>query len=88
MKHRTVGPASSGLGKSLAGLDFLVPSSSSDFLWWKKRLQADLGCQLDSVSSNTLLWLASEFSEQCVKKQCGFPGLCFGGRMALDLHLS
>jgi dienelactone hydrolase len=51
-------------------------------------MQADFGRQLYSVSSDTLVRLASGLSEQCVKKQCGLAGLCFGGRTALDLHLS
>jgi hypothetical protein len=37
----------------------------------------DYGRQFDSVSSDTLVWLASWLSEQCVKKQCG---------LALDLR--
>ena len=53
---------------------------------------AAAGCmhvrQLYGVSSDTLVRLASELSEQCVKKQCGLAGSCFGGRMALDLRLS
>ena len=32
--------------------------------------------------------LASRIIEQRVKKQCGLAGLCFRGRMALDLRLS
>jgi dienelactone hydrolase len=38
-----------------------------------------------SVSSDTLVRLASGLSEQCVKKQCGLAGLCFGGCMVLNL---
>uniref|UniRef100_A0A4W5NMC8 Heteroous nuclear ribonucleoprotein L like n=1 Tax=Hucho hucho TaxID=62062 RepID=A0A4W5NMC8_9TELE len=44
--------------------------------------------QVYCVSSDTLVWLASGLSEHCVKKQCGLAGLCFGGCLALDLHLS
>ena len=51
-------------------------------------MRADFGRQLYSVSSDTLVRLASRLSEQCVKKQCGLAGSCFGGRMALDLRLS
>ena len=80
---RTIGPVSSGLGEGLAGRDFLVPSRSSDSLWRAGCLQADKGCQLDGVSSDTLLQLASG-----LPKQCGLAGLCFGGCMALDLRLS
>ena len=51
-------------------------------------MHADFGRQLYSVSSDTLVRLASGLSEQCVKKQCGLSGSCFRGRMALDLRLS
>jgi hypothetical protein len=34
-----------------------------------------------------LVRLASGLSGQCVKKQCGLAGSCFGGRMDLDLRL-
>jgi hypothetical protein len=47
-------------------------------IWW----------QLYCGSSDTLVWLASLLSEQCVKKQCSLAGLCFGGCMALNLHIS
>jgi hypothetical protein len=69
--------------EGLAVRDFLVPSRSSDSLWRAGCLQADEGCQLDGVSSDTLLQLASGLT-----KQCGLAGLCFGGCMALDLRLS
>jgi hypothetical protein len=51
-------------------------------------MHADYSRLLYSVSSDTLVRLASGLSEQCVKKQCDLAGLCFGGRMALDLRLS
>ena len=51
-------------------------------------MHTDFGHQLYAVSSYTLVRLASELSEQCVNKQCGLAGSCFGGRMALDLQLS
>ena len=76
------------LGKGLAGRDFLVPSHSSDSLWWAGRLQAGFGRQLHGVSPDTLVQLASGLSEQCVKKQCGLAGSCFGEYMALNLRLS
>jgi dienelactone hydrolase len=41
-----------------------------------------------SVSSDTLVRLASGLAGHCVKKQCGLVGLCLGGRTALDIHLS
>ena len=46
------------------------------------------GHQLYGVSSDTLVRLASGLSKQCVKKQCGLAGSCFGGLMGLDLSLS
>jgi hypothetical protein len=88
MRRRTIGPASSGLGEGLAGWDVLVPSRSSNSLWQAGSLHTDFGRQLYSVSSNTLVWLASGLSDQCVKKLCCLAGSCFGGRMALDLRLS
>ena len=43
--------------------------------------------QVYGVSSDTLVQLASGLDGHCVKKQYSLVGLCFGGRMALDLHL-
>ena len=40
-------------------------------------MHANFGHQLYSVSSDTLVRLASGLSEQCVKKQCGLAGLSF-----------
>ena len=51
-------------------------------------LQTDFSRQLEGVSSDTLVRLASGLSEKCIKKQCGLAGLCFAGCMTLDLHLS
>ncbi|XP_071225304.1 opsin 8, group member c [Salvelinus alpinus] len=56
--------------------------------FWAGSMHTDFGRQLYSVSSNTLVRLASGLSEQCVKKQCCLARSCFGGRMALDLRLS
>ena len=36
---------------------------------------------MHSVSSDTLVRLASGLDARCVKKQCGLVGLCFGGRI-------
>ena len=88
MRRCTIGPASFGLGEGFAGRDFLVPLCSNDSLWRAWRLQADFGCQLDGVSSDTLVQLASVLSDQCVKKQWGLAGLCYWGCMALDIRLS
>ena len=59
--HRAAhnGPVSSGLGEGLARWALLGPSCSSDSLWRDGRLQSDIGRQLDGVSSNTLVRLAS-----------------------------
>ena len=43
---------------------------------------------ITNVSSDKLVRLASGLDARCVKKQCGLVGLCYGGRMALDLRLS
>ena len=88
MRHHTFGPPSSWLGEGLAGLDVLVPLRSSDSLWRAGGMPSDFGSQLYGVSSDTLVRLASRLSEQCVKKQCGLAGSCFGGRMALNVRLS
>ena len=83
MSRRTI-----GLREGLAGLDDLVPSRSSDSLWWAGHMHADFIRQLNSVSSETFVRLAFGLSEQCVKKQCVLAGSCFGGCMALNLRLS
>jgi hypothetical protein len=88
MRRCTIGPATSRLGEGLAGRDFLVPSCSSDSLWRAGSLQADHGCRLDGVATDTLVHLASGLSEHCVKKQCGLAGSSFRGRMALNLRHS
>jgi hypothetical protein len=44
--------------------------------------------QVYSVSSDTLVQLASGLSGHCVKKLYGLVGSCFGGRTALELRLS
>jgi hypothetical protein len=66
-----------GLGEGLGGWDVLVLSRSGDSLRRDERLHADYGLQLYGVSSDTLVWLASGLSKQCVKKQCGLVVLCF-----------
>ena len=88
MRQHTIGQASSGLGEGLVDWDVLVPSRSRDSLWRAGRMHADFGRRLYGVSSDTLVRLASGVSEQCVKKQCGLAGSCFGVRVALDLCLS
>ena len=89
MKWRTIGPVPSGSAEdSLAGRDVLVSSCSSDSLWRAGHVHADFCRQLYGVSSDTLVRLATGLSDQCVKKQCGVAGLCFGGRMVLNLRHS
>ena len=74
MSQHTIGPASSGLEEGLVGWDVLVSSPSSTVARY--------------TAFPPTYWLASGLSGHCVKKQCGLAGLCFGGRMALDLLLS
>ena len=71
--------------EGLAGRDILVSSRTSDSCGGPV---ANQGRQVHSVSSDTLVWLASGLDARCVKKQCGLVGLCFGGRVAFDLRLS
>ena len=81
--RRTTGPASSGLGEGLAGKNVLVPSRTSDSCGGPGTVHSDM------VTRCTVFPLTHwcRLSEHCVKKQCGLGGLCFGGRLALDLHL-
>jgi hypothetical protein len=65
--RRTIGPASSGLGEGLAGRILLDSPRSSDSLWRAGRLLADLGRQLNGVSSDTLVRLASGLSWQVLR---------------------
>ncbi|KAK6303930.1 hypothetical protein J4Q44_G00263840 [Coregonus suidteri] len=63
----TIGPAPSGLGEGLARGVLLGSSRSSDSLWRAGRLQADLGRQLNGVSSDTLVRLASRLSGRVLR---------------------
>ena len=83
MRRRTIGPASPGLVRGLAGRDGFVPSRSSNSLRRAGHMHADFGRQLYGVSSDKMVRLASRLSEQC-----GLAGSCFGGRTALDLCIS
>jgi hypothetical protein len=74
--------------EGLAGRDILVSSRTSDSCGGPGAVRPNQGRQVHSVSSKTLVRLASGLDARCVKKQCGLVGLCFGGRMAFDLHLS
>ena len=51
-------------------------------------MRTNQGCQVHSVSSDTLVRLPSGLDAHCVKKQCGLVGLCIGGRMTFNLCLS
>ena len=79
---------SSDLREDLAGRDFLVSSGTNDSCGWTGAVRANQSCQVHSVSSDTLVRLASGLDACCFKKQCGLVGLCFGGRMVFDLCLS
>jgi dienelactone hydrolase len=68
----------------LLWIDTFVPVSSCG---GPGAVHANQGRQVHSVSSDTLVWLASGLDARCVK-QCGLVGLCFGGRMTFDLSLS
>ena len=58
----TIGPAWSGLVEGLAGGALLDSLCSSDSLWRAWHLQADIRSQLNGVSSDTLVHLASGLS--------------------------
>jgi hypothetical protein len=51
-------------------------------------VRANQGFQVHSVSSDTLVRLASGLDVRCVKKQYSLVGLCIGGRMTFNLCLS
>ena len=88
MGRRTIGLASSGVREGLAGRDILVSSRTSDSCGVPDAVHANQGCQVHSVSSDTLVQLASGLDERCVKKQGGLVGLGIGGRMTFNLRLS
>ena len=73
--------------EGLAGRDILVSSRTSDSCGGPDAVHANQVARC-TVSSDMLVRLASELDVHCVKKQCGLVGLCFGGCMAFDLHLS
>jgi hypothetical protein len=68
-----------------AGRDILVSTRTSDSCGGPGAVHAN---QVHSVSSGTLVRLASGLNARCVKKQCGLVGLCIGGSMSFDLRLS
>ena len=74
--------------EGLAGRDILVSSCTSDSCGGPGAVHANQGCQVQGVSSDTLVRLASGLDACCVKKQCGLVGLCIGGRMTFNLRLS
>ena len=62
--------------EGLAGRDILVLSRTSDSCGRPGSMHANQGCQVHSVSSDTLVRLASGLDARYVKKQCGLVGLC------------
>ena len=73
-------PSVDRVREGLAGRDILVSSHTSDSCGGPGAVHANQGCQVHSVSSDTLVRLASGLDARCVKKQCGLVGLCIGGR--------
>jgi hypothetical protein len=73
--------------EGLASMDILVSSCTSDSCGGPGAVRANQGYQVHSVSSDTLVRLASGLDARCVKKQCGLVGLCNGGRMTFNLCL-
>ena len=74
--------------EGLAGRDILVSSRTSDSCGGPGAVHANQGCQVHSVSSDTLVWLASGLDARCVIKQSGLVEMCIGGRMTFNLRLS
>ena len=74
--------------EGLTGRDILVSSFTSDSCGGPGAVRASQGSQVHAVSSDTLVRLASGLDARCVKKQCRLVGLCIGGRMTFNLHLS
>ena len=74
--------------EGLAGRDILVSSGTSDSCGGPGAVHVNQGRQVHSVSSDTLVRLASWLDVRCVKKQCDLVGLCFEGCMTFDLRLS
>jgi hypothetical protein len=74
MRRSTIGPVSSGFGSrvwpdgmSLSHRTLATPTAGRTHAYWH-------GCQVYSVSSDTLVQLASGLRVHCVKKQCGWRG--------------
>ena len=77
--------------EGLAGRDVLVSSRTSDSCGGPGAMHANQVAKCTVFPPTRLRLasgLASGLDERCVKKQCGLVGLCFGGRIAVDLHLS
>ena len=60
--------------EGLACRDILVSSCTSDSCGGLDAVHANQGCQVHSVSSDTLVRLASGLDARCVKKQYGWLG--------------
>ena len=74
--------------EDLAGREILVSSRTSNSCGGPGAVRTNQGCQVHSVSSDTLVRLASGLDARYVKKQCGLVGLCIGGRITFNLRLS
>ena len=81
-------PSVAWVREGLVGRGVLVSSRTSDSCGGLSAVCASQGGQVHGVSSDTLVRLASGLDVCCVKKQCGLVGLCFRGRMTIDLRLS
>ena len=60
--------------EGLAGREILVSSRTSDSCGGPGTVNANQGCQMHGVSSDTLVRLAFGLDARCVKKQCGWLG--------------
>ena len=81
-------PSVARVRECLAGRDILVSSRTSDSCGGLGAVHASQGRQVHSVSSDTLVRLASGLDGRWVKKQCGLVGWGVGGRMTFNLRLS
>ena len=81
-------PSVARVREGVAARDILVSSRTSDSCGGPGAVHTNQGRQVQGVSSDTLVQLASGLDARCVKKQCVLFGLCFGGRMTFDLRLS
>ena len=64
-------PSVARVREGLAGRDILVSLHTSDSCGGSGAVRANQGCQVQCVSSDTLVRLASGLDARCVKKQLG-----------------